>query len=163
MALTSTIELNESWKFRETADGQELVRVFYAIWADIFSPSGASPVLPEIGDPLPETTWVGRPDMKVIQIGAEPTQEDVDGCEVEIVYSNVTKDTFPKKRPDDRLSWEERFYTITETIETDRYYSDSTTLPMRHRFTGGELNKGHFKDKDGLVIPQPINISNFGS
>ena len=162
MVLTSTIEKNESWKFRETKDGQELVRVFYALWDDVFSPSGASPVLPEIGDPLPESTWSNRPDMKVISIDADPSQQDVDGCNVRIVYSNVTKDTFPKNRPDDRLSWEERFYTITEVIETDRYYSElDPTLPMKHRFTSGKLNKDHFKDKDGNVIPQPINISNF--
>jgi len=154
MALTSTIELNESWQFRETSEGQEFVRIFYAIWADVFSPAGASFALPAIGDALPDTVFAGREDLKVITVVASPSSEDVDGCRVEITYSNITKDTHPKNIPDSRLSWEERFYSVMEIKEVTRAYSGGT-------YTGADLSHDSFKDSDGTIIPQPVYVPSF--
>lgn len=163
MTITSPVELNDSWKFRETAEGQEFVRIFYAPWADVFSIGGASATLPAIGDPMPSTVMADRPDLKVIYITADPQMEDLVACRVEITYSNVTKETYPKKVPESMLSWEERFYTIPKIIEVDQYYStpsDPGATPLEARYTGGEFTATHLKDVKGNIIPKPIQLSN---
>lgn len=154
MALTNTIELNESWQFRETGEGQEFIRIFYAIWADVFNLRGASYELPAIGDPIPDSVFPDREDLRVINIVASPRDEDVDGCRVEVTYSNISKETLPKNVPDSRLSWQERFYSVMEVKSVTRAYSGGT-------YTGADLSHDSFKDADGTIIPQPVYVPSF--
>ncbi len=163
---TDEIELAESWNYVETADGEQIERIFYVPYAKIFGGRGGSGQVPAMGDVLIDKNGVRYEQFRVIRIVTNLNKEDLKGARTSIFYSTAASTTVRQAEADLRTSWRSRFYSSMEVIEVNNKFNagvytgdalDNPAIVYIPRFTyeltiyASEHNIDLYSDKVGLV------------